>query len=109
MNHAEQPLVSIVTPAFNAAAYLPDLLDSVAAQDYPCIEHIVIDDGSSDDAATPEVLQRYPHVKWWRRENRGQYPTLNEGFRAASGDLVTTISADDRYCDAGAIRALVDG
>jgi len=102
------PLVSIVTPAFRAAAYLPDLLDSVAAQDYPRIEHIVIDDGSNDGGATGDVLRRYPHVRWWQRENRGQYPTLNEGFRAATGDFVTTISADDKYCDPGSIRALVE-
>jgi glycosyltransferase involved in cell wall biosynthesis len=100
--------VSIVTPAFNAAAYLPTLLDSVAAQDYPHIEHIVIDDGSADGGATMEVLQRYAHVKWWRRENRGQYPTLNEGFRSATGEFITTISADDFYCDPGAIRALAE-
>ena len=103
-----EPLVSIVTPAFNAARYLPDLLASVAAQDYPRIEHIVIDDGSKDGGATAEILKRFPHVTWWQRENRGQYPTLNEGFRAATGDFVTTISADDRYCDSGAIRALAD-
>lgn len=103
-----RPLVSIVTPAFRAASYLPDLLASVAAQDYPRIEHIVIDDGSNDGGATASVLKRYPHVRWWQRENRGQFPTLNEGFRAATGDFVTTISADDLYCDSSAIRALAD-
>ena len=104
-----QPLVSIVTPAYNAAACLPDLLDSVAGQDYPRIEHLVIDDGSTDGGATADVLRRYPHVKWWQRENRKQYPTMNEGLRAATGDFVTLISADDRLADSGAIRALVEG
>ncbi len=102
------PLVSIVTPAFKAAEFLPALLDSVAAQDYPRIEHIVIDDGSPDDGATARVLERYPAVRWWSRPNRGQYATLNEGFHAATGDYVTTISADDVYCDAGSIRALAE-
>lgn len=110
MNTASAPpLVSIVTPAYRAARYLPDLLDSVAAQDYPRIEHIVIDDGSNDGEATANVLRRYPHVTWWQRENRKQYPTMNDGLRAATGEFVTMISADDRLADNGAIRALVDG
>lgn len=102
----EPPLVSIVTPTFNSARYLEELLRSVDAQDYPRIEHIVIDDGSRDDGATVALLGRHPRVRWWSRENRGQYATLNEGFRAATGDFITTISADDVYADAGAIGAL---
>ncbi len=104
---SEPPLVSIVTPTFNSARYLEELLRSVEVQDYPRIEHIVIDDGSDDDGATVAILRRHPRVRWWSRENRGQYATLNEGFRAAKGDFVTTISADDTYADPGAIGALV--
>jgi glycosyltransferase involved in cell wall biosynthesis len=100
------PLVSIVTPAYNAARYLEDLLRSVRGQDYPHIEHIVIDDGSTDGGATRRILERYPWVRAWSRENRGQYATLNEGFRKASGDIVTTISADDTYVDAEAVSSL---
>jgi len=102
------PLVSIVTPARNAGDYLEQLIASVEAQDYPRIEHIVIDDGSSDDGATLAVLRRHPHVRWWSRENRGQYATLNEGFRAATGDIITTISADDTYAEAQAVSAMAD-
>ena len=100
------PLVSIVTPAFNRARYLEDLLRSVENQDYPRIEHIVIDDGSTDDGATVALLRRYPNVRWWSRENRGQWATMNEGFRAATGDFITTISSDDAYADTHAISAL---
>ena len=102
------PLISIVTPAFNAAIYLEQLLASVEAQDYPRIEHIVIDDGSTDDGETRAVLRRHPSVRWWSRENQGQYATLNEGFKAATGELVTTISADDFYVDPRALRDVVD-
>jgi glycosyltransferase involved in cell wall biosynthesis len=105
----EAPLVSIVTPAYNAARYLDDLLRSVESQDYPRLEHIVIDDGSTDDGATIELLRRHPHVRWWSRSNRGQYATMNEGFRAATGDFITVISADDRYVDGTAISALAGG
>ena len=106
MTLTELPLVSIVTPAYNSARYLEELLHAVEAQTYPRIEHIVIDDGSSDDGATVALLRRHPNVRWWSRENRGQYATLNEGFRAATGDFVTTISADDKYADNGAIGAM---
>lgn len=102
----EMPLVSIVTPTFNSARYLEELLESVASQDYPRIEHIVIDDGSTDGGATVALLRRHPHVRWWSRENRGQYATLNEGFRAATGDYITTISADDAYASSRAIGAM---
>lgn len=109
MNHiGVLPLVSIVTPAHNASDYLEQLISSVEAQDYPRIEHIVIDDGSNDHGATLAILRRHPQVRWWSRENRGQYATLNEGFRAASGDLVTTISADDTYADTQALSAMAD-
>jgi len=108
MTKGELPLVSIVTPAYNAARYLEDLLRSVEAQDYSRIEHIVIDDGSTDDGATVELLRRHPSVKWWSRDNRGQYATLNEGFRVATGDFITTISADDRYADTRAIGAMAE-
>lgn len=102
----ELPLVSIVTPTYNSARYLEELLRSVEEQDYPRIEHIVIDDGSTDGGETVALLRRHPGVRWWSRENRGQYATLNEGFRAASGDYITTISADDAYADGGGIGAL---
>jgi len=93
----KQPLVSIITPVFNGAEYLDGLIKSVLEQDYLHIEHIIIDDGSTDDGATVEVLKRYPHLRWWSRENKGQYATLNEGLAAARGSVVGIISADDKY------------
>jgi glycosyltransferase involved in cell wall biosynthesis len=105
---SELPLVSIVTPAFNAARFLEPLLQSVAGQDYARIEHIVIDDGSTDGGATVAILQRYPNVRWWTRANRGQYATMNEGVRAAAGEFITFISADDTYVDTGAVGALAE-
>ena len=102
------PLVSIVTPVYNGSRFLADLIESVAAQTYPHIEHIVIDDGSTDNGETCAVLDRYPRTKWWTRANRGQYATLNEGFAAASGEIMTTISADDFYVNSNAVLAAVD-
>jgi glycosyltransferase involved in cell wall biosynthesis len=54
-----QPLVSIITPVYNGAEYLDELIQSVLRQDYPNIEHLIIDDGSQDDGATVSVLKKY--------------------------------------------------
>jgi glycosyltransferase involved in cell wall biosynthesis len=91
----DNPLVSIITPVYNGADYIEDLILSVSNQDYPNIEHIIIDDGSTDNGATVDVLNKYPHLRWWTRENKGQYATMNEGLDAAKGEWVCFISADD--------------
>lgn len=93
----ENPLISIITPVYNGAKYLPDLIESVLAQTYSHYEHIIIDDGSTDDGATVEVLKKYPHLRWWSRENKGQYATQNEGLEAAKGNIVCFIAADDIF------------
>lgn len=103
----ELPLVTIMTPVYNGAKYIGELIESIAAQEYPHIEHLVIDDGSDDDGATAAILARYPHLRWWSRENRGQYATMNEGLRAAEGELICFISADDLMTP-GTVRAVVD-
>jgi len=91
----DQPLVSIITPVYNGADYLEKLIESVRDQDYPNVEHIVIDDGSTDDGATIAILKCYPHLRWWNRENKGQYATMNEGLEAARGEYVCFVCADD--------------
>ena len=102
-----QPLVSIVTPVYNGSKYIEELITSVLDQNYPAIEHIVIDDGSNDNGATIEILKRYPHLRWWSRPNRGAYATINEGLAATTGALVTVICADDKYASTTAISAAV--
>jgi glycosyltransferase involved in cell wall biosynthesis len=99
----DAPLVSIITPVFNGAQYLPELIQSVRSQDYPNIEHIVIDDGSTDEGATAAIIKQYPHLRSWSRENRGQYATMNEGLGAAKGELICFVSADD-VLEPGAVR-----
>lgn len=104
---AESPLISIITPAYNAASFLEPLIESVRRQTERRVEHIIIDDGSTDGDATVAVLRRYPHLRWWTRPNRGQYPTMNEGLAAATGEWVGFISADDIYATPAALRAVI--
>ena len=101
------PLVSIITPVYNGSKYIEELIRSVRSQDYPNIEHIIIDDGSRDGGATVAILKRHPHLRWWSRENRGQYATMNEGLEAARGEIVCFISSDDRMMP-GAIRLVIE-
>ena len=103
-----QPLISIVTPVYNGADYLDALILSVLHQDYKNVEHIIIDDGSNDNGATVAILKKYPHLRWWSRENKGQYATLNEALLAAQGDIVSVICADDMYVTPSAFSAVVD-
>jgi glycosyltransferase involved in cell wall biosynthesis len=101
------PLVSVVTPVRNGSHYIDALIRSVRDQDCPDLEHIIIDDGSADNGATTDILAHYPHLHWWTRPNRGQYPTMNEGLRAAKGELICFISADDLMAKS-AVRTAVE-
>lgn len=101
------PLVTLVTPAYNQGEYLAETIESVLAQDYPKLEYIVLDDGSSDD--TPEVLSRYAHrLRAERHANAGQAVTLNRGWAMGGGALLGYLSSDDRLAPE-AVRRLVDG
>jgi len=94
MPENRRPLVSIVTPTYNQAQYLAQTLDSMLAQDYPAIEYLVLDDGSTDD--TPAVLQRYNgRVHWERQANMGQSRTLNKGWAQSRGEYIGYLSSDD--------------
>jgi glycosyltransferase involved in cell wall biosynthesis len=76
------PRITIVTSSFNQAAFIGRTIDSVIAQNYPNLEHIVVDGMSSDD--TPAVLARYPHLTVIREPDRGQADAINKGFGAAT-------------------------
>jgi len=90
----KSPGVAVVIPAFNHARYLPEAIDSVLAQDYPSIDFLVVDDGSTDE--TRSVLEGYAsRVRWFSRENRGQSATLNEGWLQTNGDILLYLGADD--------------
>ncbi len=99
------PLVSVVTPTYNQAAFLRDTLESVLSQDYPRIEHQVIDDGSTD--ATPKILAEYQgRVLVEHQENRGQTPTINKGWERAKGEILTWLNSDDTFLP-GAVSKVV--
>jgi len=99
------PLASIVIPAYNQAEYLEAAIVSVLTQDYPCLELIVLDDGSSDD--TPKVLERFRgRIRSGRHANMGQAATLERGWAMAQGTILSYLSADDLLLPGAASMAM---
>lgn len=100
--------ITIVTVAWNAAATIEDTLRSVAAQDHPDIEHIVVDGGSTDD--TMAIVARFPHVaKAVSERDKGIYDGMNKGLRLATGDAVGFLNSDDFYCREDAVSLIAAG
>mgnify|MGYP001607374274 FL=1 len=86
--------VSIVIPAYNHGNYLNEAIRSVLGQDYPNVELIVLDDGSTDN--TRKVLAKYgTDFRWETQKNMGQARTLEKGWRMAHGQILGYLSADD--------------
>ncbi|MGD0060340.1 MAG: glycosyltransferase [Verrucomicrobiia bacterium] len=88
-----EPLVSIVTPSFNQARFLPETLASIRAQDYPAIEHIVVDGGSTDGSV--DILRAAPRIRWISERDHGQVDALNKGFAMATGEILAWVNSDD--------------
>lgn len=88
-------IVSVVLPVFNGEQFLAQALDAILAQDYPALEVIVADDGSTD--ATPQTVKRYPTVRYVRQENAGPSAARNAGIAVSTGDFVTFCDCDDLY------------
>lgn len=91
-----RPLISVIIPTYNLSAYLGEAIRSVLDQDYPEVELIVVDDGSTDD--TKEVLTRFSdHLRWCHQANAGIGAARNAGYRLASGSFIAFLDADDIY------------
>ena len=94
---SEWPRISIVTPNCNYGHLVEATVRSVLSQEYPNLEYIVIDDGSTDDSL--QVIEKYATRLGYfgHRENKGQYATINEGFSKATGEVFGWINSDDIY------------
>ena len=100
-----RPLVSIVTPSYNAARYIEQTILSVLSQDYANIEYLVMDGGSAD--GTVEILKRYEgRLRYVSAPDGGPADAINRGFRASRGAIFAWLNADDTYL-AGAVSAAV--
>lgn len=109
------PLLSIITPAFNAVAHLEQCIASVIAASDPALpveqqlEHLILDGGSSDGsvARLQELGGRHPHLRWLSEADNGQPAAINKGLRLARGRFVGHLNADDLYYP-GTLKAVRD-
>jgi len=102
------PKVTIVTPSYNQGKFLEETIRSVLSQDYPNIEYIVMDGGSTDDSV--EIIKKYADkIAFWTSEkDNGQADAINKGFRKSTGDILAWLNSDDIYTDDKAISRVVE-
>ena len=97
--------LTIITPSYNQAPFLAATLESVAFQDYPDIEHIVVDGGSGDGSV--EILRQWAGhpITWLSEPDLGQADAINKGVAMATGDVCTWLNSDDVYLDPTVVSA----
>jgi Glycosyl transferase family 2 len=102
---SNQPLVSIITPSLNQAAFIGAAIESVLAQDYPQIEYLVVDGGSTD--GTLDILRSYgPRIRWISEPDAGQSDAIDKGVRLTRGQVLAWLNADDVYLPGAVSRAV---
>ena len=106
LESANCPLISIIMLVHNGARLLPDAVTSVFAQNYPAIEIIVVDNGSSDDI--DDAVSRLPvDVRFLKQHRVGQAAACNRGIREASGEFISFLQVDNLWCE-GTLQTMLD-
>lgn len=98
MKELESPLVSVVTPCLNAERYIEQCMESVKAQDYPKVEHVIVDGKSKD--STVSIIRKHErdyNVKWISEGDRNATDATNKGMKMSTGSILGILPADDLY------------
>lgn len=99
------PLITVLTVCLNHAEFLNDAIASVLTQEYPSVQHIVIDGGSTD--RTIEILKSHSHLEWISEPDNGVSDALNKGFKRAKGEFIVWLNADD-FLLPGTLNAIAE-
>lgn len=100
------PSVTLITPTYNRAQYLPETIESVLNQDYVNLEYIVLDDGSTD--GTKVLLEQYgDRITWESHKNKGETRSVNKGLQMAQGEILGVVNSDDPILP-GLVQTAVD-
>jgi glycosyltransferase involved in cell wall biosynthesis len=98
------PKITIITPSFNQGNYLEATIRSVLLQNYPNLEYIIIDGGSTDNSV--EIIEKYaPYLTYWISEkDSGQSEAINKGLKVATGDIINWLNSDDYYAPGALLK-----
>lgn len=96
-NGVEYPKITLVTPSFNQGEFIEETIRSVLLQNYPNLEYIIIDGGSTDD--TVAIIKKYEkYISYWISEkDKGQSEAINKGLKIATGEIFNWLNSDDYY------------
>ena len=94
---ANLPSISIITPSFNQGRFLEECIDSVLSQNYPKLEYIIMDGGSTDGSV--EIIRKYEkYLTYWQSQpDGGQYAAIQAGFERSNGEIMAWLNSDDKY------------
>ena len=97
-NSTNLPRISIITPSYNQGDFLEETIQSVLNQNYPNLEYIIIDGGSTDSSV--EIIKKYEEnfFYWISEPDLGVYDALNKGLERSTGEIIGFINSDDVYC-----------
>jgi hypothetical protein len=89
------PKISIVTPSFNSKELITDTINSVLGQNYPNLEYVIIDGGSTD--GTAQIIEKYSNKLsyWHSQKDGGQYDAINQGLAKSTGEIMCWLNSDD--------------
>lgn len=101
-----QPVISVVTPSLNHGRFLRQTIESVAAQTFRSVEHIVVDGGSTDD--TVKILKEFPHLRWVSERDEHVVEAYEKAFAMARGRYIIQCCVSDGFIDPNWFRKCVE-